>query len=312
MTTCFITGREAVVNCNGGWYEVYCPRAGGKYKITLEASQDLATEVQECLDLRQKAIEFVTRENLAGGIPAISTEDMDKIRETRLPAPAEAQERLLRHFASQQTFVSDFYKLPSTDELEWALCAAGPYQDINFHLEALGAQGLLELKDDGQTFKKVRLTTKAHEKLAAVRPGKSKQAFVAMWFGGDSMRVYEQGIAPAVRDAGFDPLRIDKTEHIDKIDDRIVAEIKRSRFLVADFTCPPGKPRGGVYYEAGLAHGLGMPVIWTCNKASINDLHFDTRQYNHIDWTTAEELRSRLLNRILAVVGEGPLSTRSR
>ena len=35
--------------------------------------------------------------------------------------------------------------------------------------------------------------------------------------------------------------------------DRIIAQIRASKFVVADFT----RNRGGVYYEAGFALGLG-------------------------------------------------------
>jgi nucleoside 2-deoxyribosyltransferase len=87
-------------------------------------------------------------------------------------------------------------------------------------------------------------------------------------------------------------VRIDKKEHSNKIDDEIIAEIRRSKFLVADFTCEKEKVRGGVYFEAGFAMGLGIPVIWTCAQQSIGDLHFDTRQYNHIVWDTPKTLRS--------------------
>ena len=67
---------------------------------------------------------------------------------------------------------------------------------------------------------------------------------------------------------------------------------------MADFT----GQRGGVYFEAGFAMGLGIPVIWTCRDTDINDLHFDTRQYNHIPWANPKELRVRLQNRIEATI----------
>jgi hypothetical protein len=112
----------------------------------------------------------------------------------------------------------------------------------------------------------------------------SNQAFVAMWFNDSVEEAFTKGIAPAIAHSGYRPLRIDQKEHNNKIDDEIIAEIRRSRFVIADFTCAPGSPRGGVYYEAGFARGLGMPVIWTCKNESMSDLHFDTRQYAHIVW----------------------------
>ena len=92
-----------------------------------------------------------------------------------------------------------------------------------------------------------------------------------------------------------------------KIDDEIVAQIRRSRFVVADFTHERRETvRGSVYYEAGFAHGLNIPVIFTAEKDS--KLHFDTSHFVHILWTHDKlcELRSRLRDRILAVEELGP------
>ena len=151
----------------------------------------------------------------------------------------------------------------------------------------------------------------------------SSQCFVAMWFDDSMNEVYENGINPAIKAAGFSPLRIDQEEFVGKIDDRIIAEIRRSRFVVADFThkeadirdgvCHETEEghrrlgaRGGVYYEAGFAEGIGLDVIPTCRSDMIDDVHFDTRQLNHIVWSDVDELRERLESRILRVIGEGP------
>ena len=142
-------------------------------------------------------------------------------------------------------------------------------------------------------------------KFAGINSG-SNQAFIAMWFDGSMEDAYEKGIAPAVREAGYEPLRIDRKDHNNKIDDEIIAEIRRARFLVADFTQGETGARGGVYYEAGLAHGLNIPVIFTCREDALDDVHFDTRQYNHITWKTPEELRKSLVQRISATIGDGP------
>jgi hypothetical protein len=87
-------------------------------------------------------------------------------------------------------------------------------------------------------------------------------------------------------------------------DDEIISQIRKSRFLVADFT----GHRGGVYFEARFAMGLGMPVFWTCRKDDLPHLHFDIRQYNCIDWADPADLAVRLRRRIEAVIGAGPIS----
>jgi nucleoside 2-deoxyribosyltransferase len=135
----------------------------------------------------------------------------------------------------------------------------------------------------------------------------SAQAFVAMWFNELTSEAYTEGIELAAGATGYRAIRIDKKEHNNKIDDEILAEIRRSRFLIADFTCEPKNARGGVYYEAGFAQGLGIPVIWTCKDTSLADLHFDTRQYSHIVWKAPADLFTQLKNRIVATIGDGPL-----
>ena len=110
---------------------------------------------------------------------------------------------------------------------------------------------------------------------------------------------YHKGISPAIVEAGFQPIRIDLKEHNNKICDQVIVELRRSRFVVADFTHHPG----GVYYEAGFAHGLGKPVIWTVRQDRLKSVHFDTRQYNHIKYNKdPSELHKKLLARIQATI----------
>jgi hypothetical protein len=131
----------------------------------------------------------------------------------------------------------------------------------------------------------------------------AQQGFVAMWFSDEMNPLYENVIAPAIMTAGYQPHRVDQREHNDKIDDEIIAQIKKSRFVFADFT----GHRGGVYFEAGFAKGLGLEVFWSCREDDIDNLHFDIRQYNCITWKSdqPEEFKSKITNRIEAVLGHG-------
>ena len=137
----------------------------------------------------------------------------------------------------------------------------------------------------------------------------SLQAFVAMWFGNDDAskkgmtELYREGIKKAIVEAGYEPMHIGEKEDVDKIDDEIIAEIRRSRFLIADYTHGTDGARGGVYYEAGFAQGLGIPVIRSCRSGQLPSIHFDTRQYHHIEWKTHEDLCVQLEKRIRAMIG---------
>lgn len=141
---------------------------------------------------------------------------------------------------------------------------------------------------------------------------KSDQCFVAMWFNDNMQKVYADIIKPAIIDVGYNPMKIDNKEHVNYITDEIIKEIRRSKFMVADLT----GYRGGVYYEAGFAFGLGIPVIFTCHEDWKDDIkedgiitregvHFDIKHRNMIFWKeeTLEEFKKALINRIGAVVG---------
>ena len=175
---------------------------------------------------------------------------------------------------------------------------------MDYLLAYLGQQGWLAERARNRSF----LTVEGYTRLAELRAvqKESSQAFVAMWFDDSTDSAWSEGLRPGIEDAGYEAFRIDRKEHNNKIDDEIIAELRRSRFVVADFTQGADGARGGVYYEAGFAHGLNIPVIFTCRKDTLDKIHFDTRQYNHIVWETPVELRQRLAARISAEIGDGP------
>jgi len=127
----------------------------------------------------------------------------------------------------------------------------------------------------------------------------NKNVFVAMSFKNpDYKNIFEKGIVPACEECGLKAIRIDLIEHNEKICDEIISEIKNSRLIITDFT----DQRQNVYFEAGFALGLGIKVIWTCFDREKDNLHFDTRQYNHILWKDYEDFKAQLINRIRATV----------
>jgi len=178
---------------------------------------------------------------------------------------------------------------------DYPVAFAADHDELVNLLQATKDRGWITEDSEGV---KLTLDGWAHfEDLKTSRP-ESDQAFVAMWFSPEVQSAWEDGIRPALKSVGYNPMRIDLKQHNGKVDDHIVAEIRRSALVVADFT----GHREGVYFEAGLAMGLGIHLIWTCREDHIVKAHFDTRQYNHVLWSTPEELRDRLTARIEATI----------
>ena len=126
-----------------------------------------------------------------------------------------------------------------------------------------------------------------------------------MWFDEALTPFYREVIELGVRACGYEPLRLDDKEHNNNIHDEIIASIRGARFVVADMT----GYRGGVYFEAGFAHGLGLPVIYMVRDDDKDKVHFDVQSQNFILWSPDDlpDACKRLKNRILATLGRGPL-----
>ncbi len=108
----------------------------------------------------------------------------------------------------------------------------------------------------------------------------------------------QKAIQDACKNTGWNGFTINEIEHINGITDEIIAKINQSQFIIAEFT----ENKHGVYWEAGYAAERGIPVIYVVKNDEIQKLHFDTRHINHITWDNVEELKSKLIHRINAVI----------
>jgi len=125
-----------------------------------------------------------------------------------------------------------------------------------------------------------------------------------MAFDPDLDAAYYDGIKKAIVGCGYQPICLKEIGTNDDVCDLILSEIRKSQFIVADFT----RQKGGVYFEAGFAKALGKEVFWTCHSDDFDQLHFDTNHYGHIKWTGPKDLHEKLANRILAEIGRGPFA----
>lgn len=284
-------------------------RAGGCYAIAREDTAAL-----DGLDDRSRVAlsRIICEHNVLGlGECEVTPALIDRARASNPPTTRERLELALQAMRFFYPGLGDEFD-PVSDILQAASSSLTRPEAAAVMRFAID-EGLLKANtSSGGALRGVEISFKGHRYLddLAGTNRDSRSAFVAMWFDPSMDAVWREGIQPAIIGAGYDPVRLDEHEHANDVNDEIIAQIRRSRFLVADFTCPAGAEgalaRGGVYFEAGFAQGLGIPVVWTCRKDCVELAHFDVRQFNFIDWETPEELRGRLASRISAVIGDGP------
>ena len=286
------------------------PRAGGGLQIDyiLTLGQVPSMSGQE----KARLTTWLVDQRLQGNQQPTVTEEIISLAKTRRPLQVhERAEKLLRFLASSTETIADHVDLSrgsyeSLLALAWS--ESTTRSDLVYLVDYLKATGWVqESPINLQGRLELRATVAGYNRISEAEINvDSAQAFVAMWFDPQMDEAYERGIELAIEDAGYKPLRIDRKPDVNKIDDEIIAGIRRSRFIVADFTQGEDGARGGVYFEAGFALGLNLRVIYTCRSDMVGKLAFDTRQYSHILWDTPEDLRAQLKNRIEAWIGKGP------
>jgi hypothetical protein len=120
----------------------------------------------------------------------------------------------------------------------------------------------------------ISITVGGYQRLdEIVKPGKdSRQCFVAMWFKGDMNEAYEKAIKKAIeaKDEGassprFEAVKIDNVEHTNDINDEIIAQIRRSRFMVCDLT----GYRGAYILKLALPMGLGWRLYTPVGRIGV-------------------------------------------
>ena len=88
--------------------------------------------------------------------------------------------------------------------------------------------------------------------------------FVAMPFTKEYEDTFIIGIREVAEKLGVVALRLDEIEHNSSIPALIANKIKAADALIAETT----EPNKNVFYEVGLAHGLGKEVIFLCKAGT--------------------------------------------
>lgn len=306
-------------------WEYDSPRAGGKYiideKMRLASKNNLSVKGWDNKTRRQLS-GYIAKESLNSRIPDFSKE---KLLENLppIPNPSERAYLLLEGLVREtddigktfdyDLFVSDSIRthfISNPYIIFYPLSYCNTVQEMEYLLNYLKEMKFIKVTQRSDGCSNFEVTIKGFEKSASNK--NLKTAFIAMWFD-SSVDDLKESIKEAVENTGYEvPQRMDEKEHINKIDDQILVEINKSRFMICDLTSEGGD-RGNVYFEAGYAIGKNIPVIWTCNKSK-KKMAFDIRQYNCLFWEKSKmkEFRERLQHRIENVIGEGPFKGNSK
>ena len=287
-------------------YEVFSPRAGGKYQTSDITSIHLRDNLTD--DRRIKLTDWLIEQREAGvEVPYIDEGVLQDIKTRPEKVRSECIKSLMLFLAKKY----EIFELIEANDKDTRMMLMAYSSSLSRnkmigYLSYCASKGYLERKNGTLVHFFLTVEGQIYTEGIGKEDKQKRQCFVAMWFNKSMDDVYEKAIEPAIRDAGYEPYRVDKDHHIERIDEKIITQIRESGFIIADFTSEEEKPRGGVYYEAGFAHGLGLKVIWTCREDRIGGVHLDTRQYNHILWNddNLQDFYDRIYLTIRKTIGE--------
>lgn len=114
----------------------------------------------------------------------------------------------------------------------------------------------------------------------ANRMNETRNAFVIIPFTPEFDKVYDRVIKPICEDLGYEVEKADSTDTQQNILRDVVDGISNADLLIADLT----NSNANVFYEAGIAHGLGIPTILITQ--SVDSVPFDLQAYNMIEYST--------------------------
>lgn len=246
----------------------------------------------------------------AGELVLLTNENWRSFADGHRSTPVAIQMQKLLERIARDTNIGEWLHVPDIRGRLAASADIHSEDELAFVFNHLDDEGLIEQeilppprekwKPDGsweKTEQGVRLTVNGWNAVAPTGGGVPNTVFVAMAFRDDLRSAYDDGIVPAVEDdCKLRVVRIDRVHHNENITNRIIASIRTASIVVADFTTQ----NQGVYYEAGFAEALGRIVIRTCRADDFHRLHFDTRQFFHIRWNDASDLRTKLAEHIQA------------
>lgn len=273
-----------------GYYKLRCRRCG-HYEITLEAFNDLRdlSPFLQCATRQEYEAGRCLRignDNWQGLIDEHSSTDI-----------ATNRDKLLTYILRRCPRPGNVVSLDTNHD--YPIIDAENSGELGWHLRIAEQDGFIEKSGIHYSLAPKGWDYLFGETGTGAIPGR---CFVAMSFSEEHSPIFTDAIKPAVIAAGYNPVWMKDVLTNEDINYRMIVEIRKSQFLVADFT----GMKGGVYFEAGFALGLGRSVFWATKADDLPNIHFDTNHYQHIVWKTHDELREKLQEKIVALLGYGP------
>ncbi|WP_128932493.1 hypothetical protein [Bradyrhizobium zhanjiangense] len=176
----------------------------------------------------KRKIGFWTRDqnDLGEDLPMVTTYTADSVAKLPDKTVIEQAERLLHFGIREQKDLGGRFRLNTP--LIVGLTHSHSDGDVQALARFLHDNGWLE---EGYNGGIAQISPRGFMHASESRVSESVTGFIAMWFDKSMDVARDQGLDPAIRAAGYTPVIVSGVEHINKIDDEIVSQIRKSKFF---------------------------------------------------------------------------------
>lgn len=256
-------------------------------------------------------------------IPYFDSYNVESImKEAKFFSPMEQAEHIILHIGDILKENPAEYKYIYLKNLK-SIAGSNTVKDLHYVIKHLSDEKILQQSKFGLARPQVEevnasltininltfLGWQKYDELKRHTPKQRRKAFMAMQFNNDKLQSFlEDHFKPAVKKTGYDLEKLTDNQRAGLIDDQLRVKIRNSRFLIADLS----DANNGAYWEAGFAEGIGIPVIYTCEKEVFEDEkrkpHFDTNHHLTVLWDSSnpDESVEKLKATIRATLPEPP------
>lgn len=220
--------------------------------------------------------------------------------------PIDRAKKLLARIRERTEYFGQFIELDTTkdyslayakneDEFRAILALLNKKKYTNAttnYREYPGGTAKIQLLEDGWEFTNSNISANTE----------SNQGFVAAWFD-SSTNEYIDTIVETIKKTGFKPVCIRDEKFPERIMDKSLSEIRKSRFLVIDTT----GSRPSVFFEAGFAEALNLQIFYV-HKGEVPK-EFYVKHYQFYIYNNREQLGEILSSAIESRI-KNPKSSR--
>lgn len=246
--------------------------------LSMPASDAWTISPKQAITVRLALSYWLHKSRIQGAIPLLTSGITEGIlKEPYTPDPKTLMDNIVTHLGEGIRW--EHQKIKGYD---FARLGARHFNELEAALEELQVAGLVRISPSKMLDTlEARLTLAGWDRWSAIKAGRGygNVAFLAMKFGTDLDRTFKPAAQEACQQAGFFLNQLDDKPEPGLIDVLMEKAIVDARFVIADLTYD----NSGAYWEAGFAHGLRKPVIYTCRKGA--PVHFDVRNWQRVEWS---------------------------